>query len=164
MYVYPAYIDRIVDKIYSILFERVSSELLENFSLELNADKEKVIDKLNVFGFNPKLAESLGEIEKSFTVAKSEFDYKNCMDLVRSFQEALNAALLKKVEEKCNISFEGAITKDVDVRNYFRKKEVNFLAEKEHRFLESVYSFASHFGSHRLTAGKKNMQELAKTS
>lgn len=148
-------IDHIKALINVIEHSRLKKELLEDVNWEINQDINKVEEKIQFFGLSRELSQGLREIEKAYRKADSEFDFKICVDLVRSFLENLNKEIMPKIENKCGIAFLGNMTKAKDVIDYFGKRGVDFLVEKEHALCRALYNFASDLGVHPLVSKKE---------
>jgi len=134
---------------------RLKGELLEDINWEINQDINKVEEKIGLFGLSKELSEGIREIEKEYKQAGSSFNFKTCVDHARSFLENLNKEIVPKIENKCGIKFSGNISKAKDVIDYFGKKDVNFLIEKEQNLCRAVYGLASDVGVHSLVSKRE---------
>lgn len=148
-------IDDIQRLINQIQLSRLRGELLEDVNWEINQDMDKVGEKIKLFGLSKELSEGIKEIEKAYRKAGSDFDFKTCVAHARSFLENLNKEIIPKIENKCGIKFSGDITKAKDVVDYFGKKNVLFLVEKEQNLCRAVYNLASHLGVHTLVSERE---------
>jgi len=149
------YINDINNLINEIQHSRLKEELLEDVNWEINQDINKVEEKIELFGMSKELSEGIREIEKTYRKADSAFDFKTCVDYARSFLENLNKEVIPKIENKCGIKFTGDIAKAKEVIDYFGKKGVNFLIEKEQNLCRAVYGLASGLGVHSLVSKRE---------
>lgn len=149
------YVSDIIRLINEIEHSRLKGELLEDVNWEINQDVNKVEEKISLFGLSKELSDGIREIEKEYRQAGSAFDFKTCVDHSRSFLENLNKEIVPKIESKCGIKFSGNITKAKDVIDYFGKKDVDFLMEKEQNLCRDVYGLASDVGVHSLVSKRE---------
>ena len=149
------YIDDIKKLINEIQHSRLQEELLEDVNWEINQDINKVEEKIELFRMSKELSEGIREIEKTYRKAGSAFDFKTCVDYTRSFLENLNKEVIPKIENKCGIKFTGDISKAKEVIDYFGKKGVDFLIEKEQNLCRDVYGLASDLGVHSLVSKRE---------
>jgi len=155
----PCSLEKSIDAIQRLINEiqhfRLRGELLEDVNWEINQDVNKIEEKISLFGLSKELSDGIREIEKEYRQAGSAFNFKTCVDHSRSFLENLDKEIVPKIESKCRIKFSGNITKAKDVIDYFGKKDVDFLMEKEQNLCRSVYDLASHLGVHSLVSKRE---------
>ncbi len=133
----------ILDRLNSIEVKILETELKE-VNQEVNQDKEKLLAEINKFGFPSDLNETLNKIDKQIQSASDNFDFKGCMDLIRSFTERFYESVGKSLESGGNID-----GKDSErVAKYFQKN--NLISEEQGKILISLRHFLSNWGSHRL--------------
>jgi len=143
------------DQVNEIQHQRLSKELLENVNREINQDKDKVEEKISHFGFSEELSGSLDKVEEEYRKAGTKFDFKTCIDHSRSFLENLNIEVVPKIEAKSGVKFAGDYSVATQVIDYFKRKDIKFLTEKEYAFYKATYDLASTTGVHRLVSRRE---------
>lgn len=78
-------------------FLYLEGELEEGLNLEINQDKDTVVNYLQRFGFSNPLIESLNEAERLYRGQATAFDLKNSMGHLRSFMEELHEQAIPEV-------------------------------------------------------------------
>jgi len=140
----------------AILVEDLSSRLEGGIDLEINLDQETLTKEFKRFGFTKDLEETLEKIDNKLMVAEDGFDYKNCMDLIRSFTERLYEQIANSLQIK---SWKKGDEKESSrVIKHF--KEVGLISEDQANLLVSIRHFLSNEASHRL----KSQREAARLS
>lgn len=126
--------------------------LLEGVNLEVNQDKDTVVDFLKTLAFSPTLVASLEEAEKLYQSAGSSFDLKNSMGHLRSFIENLHIDAAKRVHAKS-----GAVAappaKWGDATLLLRQQTI--LTQKEEEMVCAFYTLVSDKAIHPLIAERE---------
>ncbi|MDO9464583.1 MAG: hypothetical protein Q7J67_04720 [bacterium] len=147
-------VSSINSEIRTIRFERVEEEL-SPINLEINQDKKDLKKQIKKYNLPNALGESLDNIEKKLRESKTKFDYKSCIDHIRSFIESLLITIAKNVRLICEIPITEPLDKFVAARNYLKNKSVGFYSVKQDKLLEGIYAFLSDSGTHKLTSDKE---------
>lgn len=130
----------------------LKDSILTGINLEINEDARVLKEKVNLFGFPPDLSSTLEKIDEKFVSAKDNFDFKGCIDLIRSFSERLyhSIAILldsndgEKLDEK----------NSEKVNNFFIK--YGLISDNQGKVLISLRHFLSNVGSHRLKSAPED--------
>ncbi len=135
------------------LLERINSAQLKKLAVqlegnnqEINEDKETLKSEFRRYKFPEDLSETLDKIDQKLRNANDSFDYKGCMDLIRSFTERFYESLAKDLNAE-----EGKKMDEKDsekTAKFF--KEQNLISEDQSKILISLRHFLSNAGSHRL--------------
>jgi hypothetical protein len=129
--------------------------LFEGINWEINQDQEQLRLVISDFGFNPALNETLRKIDQSLYEASDNFDFKNCIDLIRAFLNELCISIGGEILKRKGISPSLEITEMGRARQYFRDNRVNFLSKEEDNFLGQFNAFISHTGVHALQSERE---------
>jgi hypothetical protein len=146
-------IAKILEQVEAVKYSRLKESLLRDVNLEVNQDRESLVQALNRFGFPKGLVQSLEHAENEYRKAESEFDFKTSADHSRSFFETLlwevatKIAILRK--EEVLLQRKNA----VEVREYL--KNSGFLSERLRKLCEAFYQFASDESTHQLMSGRE---------
>lgn len=133
----------ILDRINSIEIKLLEYELQE-VNQEVNEDKETLVKEFNRFGFPKDLAETLDKIDQKLKSAADDFDFKGCMDLIRSFTERFYESIASSLGGNGKVD-----GKDSEqVAKFFQKYDL--ISEEQGKILTSLRHFLSNWGSHRL--------------
>lgn len=133
----------ILDRINSIEIKLLEYELQE-VNQEVNEDKETLVKEFDRFGFPKDLTETLNKIDQKLKSATDDFDFKSCMDLIRSFTERFYESIASSLGNGEKID-----GKDSEqVAKFFQKHDL--ISEEQGKILTSLRHFLSNWGSHRL--------------
>lgn len=136
----------------TLLLEDLNSHLENGIDLEIDLDKEELTKGFKRFGFTEDLEDTLEKIDKKLAVAEDDFDYKNCIDLLRSFSERLYEQIAKTSRIA---KWKGGDEKDSEkVASLF--KESGLLSDDQAKLLVSLRHFLSNEGSHRLKSKRED--------
>ncbi|MCG9479573.1 MAG: hypothetical protein K9H14_05105 [Actinomycetia bacterium] len=135
-----------------LLIKDLDSHLESGIDLEINLDKKELTKEFRRFSFPDDLEETLEKIDKKLTVARDDFDHKNCIDLLRSFTERLYEQIAKTI----NINkWRSGDEKNSDkVATLF--KESGLISDDQAKLLSSLRHFLSNKGSHRLKSKRED--------
>jgi len=136
-------LDLLKDLIFKIKKYRLSAYLLEGINLEINQDQDKVKDFITSFGFSEDLNICLEKINQKLNSATDTFDFKGCIDLIRTFFNDLCISIAIRLENKTQIKHSETINEQGKAMAYFRKKDVKFLDTPEDKFIISFNGFLS---------------------
>lgn len=134
----------------NIQHSRLAKELLENINWEINQDLEAVKIEINKYGLEPGLAEVLEKLDDAIIQGKDKFDFKQCIELSRTFQEHLIQQIVSKIQHKTSITYKGAPRIFTQWLEYLKRSDIAFLSDKEYQLGKSMYDFASETGTHSL--------------
>lgn len=148
----------IKEKVYDVRLSRISSTLLEGVNLEINRDQEQLKLTLKEFNFNPDLIKAIDKIEQNLASGEDKFDFKVCIDLIRTFFNDLYASIALEIISKTGISPSEAIEgskKMGKAIDYLHSNKVAFVSQEEHDVIVAFNSFLSYKGVHSLTSEKE---------
>jgi len=140
----------------AILIKDLGVRLEGGIDLEINLDQKALTKEFKRFGFAEDLEITLEKIDKKLMVAEDGFDYKNCMDLIRSFTERFYEQIANSLQIKD--WRKGDERDSLKVAKHFKKVEL--ISEDQANMLTSIRHFLSIKGSHRL----KSQHEDARLS
>lgn len=141
--------------VYKIKKHRLKLIWLEGINLEVNQDQEQVQNLIKNFGFSLELEEALSKINEKVYIADDKFDFKGCIDLIRSFLNELCKSVASRVEEVSTIQHSEDITEMGKAMSYLRRKDIAFLDAEEDSFVTSFNALLSQKGVHKLTSDKE---------
>lgn len=72
-----------------VRYERLKKHLVEGHNPEINTDRETVVSRLAALGFPKDVEDALEEVDAKLRAADSPFDFKGCIDLVRTVFEGV---------------------------------------------------------------------------
>jgi hypothetical protein len=145
----------ICEQVKRIQYLRLRKELRESENFEINQDRDKLFDNLSALGFSEKLTEFLKFAEAEFAKAKDAFDYKTCVDQIRSFfAELLNETAEKIATRRGETLTSVKVDKKhpVEIRGYLERTK--FFSEQFRKLADGLYAFMSDEGTHTLGATK----------
>lgn len=130
----------------TLLVKDLDSRLESGLDLEVAADQESLTNEFKRYGFDDNLEKILEKIDGKLSLDSDSFDYKNCMDLIRSFTERLYEQIARTIRIQ---GWKSTFVKDSEkVAKYF--KESGLITGDEVGLLTSLRHFLSNKGSHRL--------------
>ena len=141
---------KIIYKLYrqtnTLIANALILEIQLSFNQEINKDEQVLKTGIARLGFPKDLSDTLDKIDQKINSAADDFDFKGCMDLIRSFTErfyqsiaiAINSAEGKKMDEKDSEK----------VANFFIREDL--ISDEQSKILASLRHFMSNLGSHRL--------------
>lgn len=133
------------ERINSIELALLEKEL-DHVNQEINEDKEKLKKEFKRYSFPDDLTDTLNKIDEKFNSASDSFDYKGCMDLIRSFTERLYQSIAKVIDQEEKIKID---VKDSEkTAKYFKEK--GLISHDQSEILTSLRHFLSNNASHRL--------------
>ncbi len=135
------------------LFEIINSAELFNLSVQLeannpevNKDKEILKRTFQKYRFPSDLSDTLNKIDEKLSTARDTFDYKGCMDLIRSFTERFYKSVAIGLDKDSGNKLD-----EKDSENVARfLKEKGVISDDQGKILVALRHFLSNFGSHRL--------------
>lgn len=146
--------DQIYRQINIILTKAFKEEIFSGYNPEINEDQNKLTKEFDRYNFPPDLAQTLEKIDDNLIKASDRFDYKSCMDLLRSFTERLYEGICIALD---NTEGRKVNVKDSDeVAKFFMSKKL--LSVNQTSLLVSLRHFLSNEASHKL----KSKQEDAR--
>lgn len=122
------------------------SKMLEDGNSEINEDKELLKKTFKNYNFPVDLSETLDKIEEKINTARDKFEYKGCMDLIRSFTERFYKTIAIAIDRDSGDKMDEKNSEKV--AKYFVEK--GLVSDDQGRILVSLRHFLSNFGSHRL--------------
>jgi hypothetical protein len=138
-----------------ILVLDVRQRIELGFNPEINEDEAKLKEGFTKFGFPKDLSQALDKIDQKLSASKDAFDFKGCMDLLRSFTERLYRSILDQYGEEGKKIHEQSAD---EVATFFKKK--GLVGENFGDMIVSQRHFLSNLASHRL----KSREEDARLS
>jgi len=148
----------IKDRVYEVKLDRISSVLLEGINLEINRDQEQLKLALKAFNFNPDLIKAIDKIEQNLASGEDEFDFKSCIDLIRTFFNDLYASIALEIINKTGLKHSEAIEgnkKMGKAMDYLHSGKITFVSQEEHDLIAAFNGFLSYKGVHSLTSEKE---------
>jgi hypothetical protein len=131
-------------------FLYLKGALLEGLNLEVNQDKAVVESFLKTQGFSEALVECLNYVDRIYQSASSGFEFKTCMDHLRSFMETLHSEGLAKFQI-------GAVVptgqKWGEVLKHLRQR--GLLSKAEEGYVSALFTLLSDEGVHPIIAEKE---------
>ena len=124
--------------------------LLEGLNLEVNQDKAAVESFLKTQGFSDALIECLNYADQIYQSASSGFEFKTCMDHLRSFMEKLHSEGLAKFQ---TVVADPTAPKWGEALKQLREESV--LSNAEEKYVSSLYTLLSDEGVHPIIAEKE---------
>jgi hypothetical protein len=128
-----------------ILVQDIKYRVDAGFNPEINIDEKELKEEFTKFGFPTDLSEALDKIDQKFNASHDAFDFKGCMDLLRSFTERLYRTILDQYGEKGKAIHE----QDSEAVAKFFKKN-GLIGENFADMLVNQRHFLSNLASHRL--------------
>lgn len=139
------HIFQLIEKINSAELANLVTKLEENNS-EINEDKETLKKTFQKYNFPSDLSETLDKIDEKLNTARDKFDYKGCIDLIRSFTERFYQIIVIGLDKEVGNKMDG---KDSEkVAKFLKEKDI--ISDDQGKILVSLRHFLSNFGSHRL--------------
>ena len=148
-------VEYIIGQVTRIQYLRLRRGLRESENFEVHQDRDRLVDNLGALGFSNKLTEFLKFSEVEFAKANDAFDYKTCVDQVRSFfAELLNETAEKIATRRGETLAEAKVDSKypAEVRGYLQKTD--FFSEPFKKLVDGLYAFMSDEGTHTLGATK----------
>ena len=133
-------------KINKIRTEKVIKDIDSNFNPEINADEDTLKEKIKKYDFPSDLNETLEKIEQNINQAEDGFDFKGCMDLLRSFSESLYKTIAILLDKEQGEKMDEKDSKKV--ASFF--KRYGLISADQGEILVALRHFLSNFASHRL--------------
>lgn len=144
----------IEDKIYKIKEKRLSSFLKEGINYEINQDQKQLQNFISEFGFNKELNEAISKINEMLYNAKDPFDFKSCIDLIRTLFEKLCISIALEIEKKKKIPPPKVPINGMGVARQYLCK-ISFLLKEEDDLIDRLFYFLSDKGAHALQSEKE---------
>ncbi len=148
-------LDQLRDVVYKVKKKRLSSLLLEGINTEVNQDQNQVQNLIKSFAFDANLDQILNKINEKLYTARDEFDFKGCIDLIRSFLNELCVSIAKAVGEKSLKKPKVPISKMGNAIDYLRSNDIKYFDEQENDLVTTFNSFLSYKGVHSLKSSKE---------
>lgn len=146
-------LDTIKKRVYKIKEERLST-FLEGVNFEINQDQEELQNIISEFGFDKRLNDLILKINEVLYNAQDPFDFKGCIDHIRTLLEKLCVSIALEIEKVKKIPPPQTPINGMGVaRQYFGK--INFLIKEEDDLLDRLYYFLSDKGSHALQSERE---------
>ncbi len=139
------------DAVDKVAYKRLRDELLETVNPELNADRLIVVERARSAGFGDELPKALAEVEARLSGAASGFDFKACMELVRT-------ALQEFVKQTCRtVAPKSGKPVPAPEANHYKPwldylNSAGLLTGDEQEVFQKVYNYMSNEGAHKLEA------------
>ena len=137
-----------------LLTKAFKDQIFSGYNPEINEDQKKLTQEFTRYGFSDDLNITLQKIDDKFTNASDNFDYKSCMDLIRSFTERLYQSISISIDN--TLGRKVKVTDSEEVAKFFLSK--NLLSRNQADLLVSLRHFLSNEASHKL----KSKQEDAR--
>ena len=145
----------IKDEVYKVQHKKLTSSLFDSINLETNQDKERLRRIITDFGFSVVLNETILKIDEKLYSAKDNFDFKNCIDLIRIFLHSLCLDVGSRIKKDKAIEPSEPLTEMGKAMSYFQDSRVRFLSDKEFDLLRSFNAYLSKEGVHRLQSDRE---------
>lgn len=148
---------RIREQINGIQYMGLKSELEAEVIPEINADKEKVIEKINQFGFSEELSGALNKIDEYYRDTTSdEFDWAMANGLIREvltqFLKASSGKICSKTGDKITRKDESELQ---SLKSYLKK---HLLDDKEIRLINVFIDITNSEGAHALITEREYLR------
>lgn len=134
---------QLLQRINSAQLAHISTQLEAN-SGEINEDKQALKQEFTKYNFPPDLSDTLDKIDEKINTARDNFDYKGCMDLIRSFTERFYRIIALNLDKECKLDEKDSKA----VARFLKEKSV--ISDDQGEILIALRHFLSNFGSHRL--------------
>jgi hypothetical protein len=131
-------------------FLYLKGALSEGLNLEVNQDKAAVESFLKTQGFSEALVECLNYVDRIYQSASSGFEFKTCMDHLRSFMETLHSEGLTKFQIGTVVP---TGQKWGEVLKHLRQQGV--LSKAEEGYVSALFTLLSDEGVHPIIAEKE---------
>lgn len=141
----------ILEQINEIRYIRLKGELEAGVNPEINADKDKVIEKINLFGFSVELGGALNKIDEYYwNTTSDKFDWAMANGLLREFL----TRLLREISGKIHGKTGDEITRGKDESEFtsfksYIKKHLP-LGGNENKLIKALYGLTSSEGAHTI--------------
>jgi hypothetical protein len=148
------YINLSLIRIHHILYDALTKTLNEGTNYEINADRKKIQEKIQLFGFNSILSEALDRVEEIYLNNSSdEFDYSMAIDKLRTFLEKTVDAVCEKIKEKTNEEY--PIIKESHMGNcrVYMKKHLEL--DEEDGMMTKLVETLNHKGNHNFISERE---------
>ena len=124
-------------------------------NLEIEGDKETVIEYLDSLGFDGLLIMSLKKAEELYRAPSGTFDLKHCLSLIRTFLEHLHLQAGSAVAVLLNTT---VVNEWDPVVAFLRNND--YLTKQQEKFARSLHTLLSDEGVHRLIAEQESARLL----
>ncbi|MGA2911479.1 MAG: hypothetical protein ABSE17_02475 [Candidatus Levyibacteriota bacterium] len=129
-----------------IITKNLTNEIMSGYNPEINKDKLELEEEFKRYSFPNDLSATLNKVEQKLVNAADDFDYKDCMDLIRSFTERLYQMLALEIDSKDGKNLD---EKDANrVAKFFIEHKL--ISQEQGDILISLRHFLSNLGVHRL--------------
>lgn len=152
------YANEVLQRIKIQRFQLLESRL-DGFNLEINQDKVKLQSKIKEYGFPPELAQCLDKIDEDFQT-EDGFDLKSCIGHIRTIVEKVTMNVAERILDRTGVNPSEPLEGMGKVRNYLKDKRVNFLNDKQDRFLDGLFALASDEGAHAVVSDVRHARVL----
>jgi hypothetical protein len=141
-------------------FNLLRSSLLRLENPELNTDRTELLARAASLGFSGELADTVEKIEQQLRTATGAIDFKLCMDLIRSALEAMLQQSSDVVAARTSFPAPTPGARGIQYFASFKEYLTNrgVLTAAESQFLQSLYSYLSNEGSHRLGSTEEQVR------
>jgi len=146
---------RIREQINEIQYIGLKSEL-EGVNLEINADKERVIEKIRRFGFSDELTGALNKIDELYRdITSDEFDWAMANGRLREFLAQLLKESSYKIYDKTGDEITRAKRESAlsSFKSYI-KKHLS-LDDEENQLINAIIGITNSKGAHTLITEKE---------
>ena len=131
-----------------IRYLRLRKELIEGVNPEINTDRQVLLSRMETLDFRKKIIEGLEELDPKVYTAGKSFDFKSCMDLIRTIyewivQDAANAVTAAKGSSSLGYGKPFQPWKQYLV-------DMGAVTTDEGEVLQKLYGYLSNAGAHGL--------------
>jgi len=148
------YCRRILERINVIRYSALKKALKEGTNFQIEADKNKIKEKISYFGFDPVLAASLDKMEEMYwNFSTDEFDNSMAMGQLREFIAKLVENICQKINEKTGEPY--PTTGDTEIANLRKYMKEHLQLDEEHQLMNKLIGMINHRGSHNLVSEKE---------
>ena len=148
------YINLSLLRIHKILYDALARTLTQGTNYEINADRKKIQEKIQLFGFDKILSDALDKIEEIYwSNSTDKFDNSMAIDKLRTFWEKTVESICEKIKEKTKEEFPK--TEKTIMGNYrvYMKKHLDL--DEENELINKLVDILNHKGSHNFISERE---------
>jgi len=144
----------IPEQISEIRYLRLKSELEVGVNPEINADKEKVTEKINRFGFSDELSGALNKIDEYYwNTTSDKFDWAMANSLLRTFLTQLLKEISREISGKTGDKIIMGKSELNSFKSYIKKQLL--LDDEENKLINALIGITNSEGAHTLITEKE---------
>ena len=150
------------ENITRIRYERLRGNLLQGVNPEINTDREVLISRMEQLGFRAEIVEALHNLDLKIMAAGTRFDFKGCMDAIRTIYEEIVEDAATKAAAKIGSTVPSGKVKDFQPwKDLLRTAGV--LTVEEADLFQKMYNYFSNIGTHQLGSEQEHVRVAKNT-